>query len=155
MNPAGAGDHPQGTQSLSPVQPLVLVVDDQPANVELVRAVLEHDGFEVVGAVDAAEADLEVHRRRPSLVLLDLQLPREDGLTLLARWRADPLTAPLRVVAFTAFAMTGDRERFLAAGCDGYLAKPIDVGRFAAQVRALLVDGGGTDPLVVSNEPGS
>lgn len=143
MNTGGSGPRPAQCQGGS--GPCVLVVDDQPANLELVRAVLELDGFEVVAAADSAEADIEVRRHRPSLVLLDLQLPREDGLTLLARWRADPSTASLRVVAFTAYAMAGDRERFLAAGWDGYIGKPIDVGRFAAQVRSLLVDDGGGD----------
>jgi two-component system, cell cycle response regulator DivK len=73
----------------------------------------------------------------PRLILLDIQLPDLDGITVLAQLRADPRTARIGVVALTAFAMRGDRERFLNAGFDGYLAKPISVTAFAGQVREL------------------
>lgn len=116
----------------------VLVVDDQPTNVELARALLELEGLEVDVAIDARQADAAVRRRPPALVLLDIQMPGEDGLALLARWRASPTTAGLCVVAFTAFAMAGDRDRCLAAGCDGYISKPIDVASFGHTIRAFL-----------------
>jgi two-component system, cell cycle response regulator DivK len=75
---------------------------------------------------------------RPDLVLMDIQLPGEDGLALTRRIKADPAWQHLVVVAFTAYAMRGDEARMREGGCDGYLAKPIDVKTFAAQVRALL-----------------
>ena len=118
--------------------PLVLIVDDNPVNLELASMVLRSAGLQVTTA-DGAEAALRaLAHTRPDLVLLDIQMPHVDGLALLGQLRADPATADLVVVAFTAYAMKGDRERLLAAGCDGYISKPIDVGRFAEQVRALL-----------------
>jgi CheY-like chemotaxis protein len=100
--------------------------------------VLRSAGLQVSTA-DGAEAALRaLARARPDLVLLDIQMPHVDGLALLGQLRANPATADLVVVAFTAYAMKGDRERLLAAGCDGYISKPIDVASFAGQVRALL-----------------
>jgi len=75
---------------------------------------------------------------QPDLVLMDMQLPDIDGQTLTAQLRGQPATRTLVIVAFTALAMKGDREKFLAGGCDGYIAKPIDVATFAAEVRGLL-----------------
>lgn len=118
--------------------PLVLIVDDNPVNLELASMVLRSAGLQVSTA-DGAEAALRaLAHARPDLVLLDIQMPHVDGLALLGQLRADPATADLVVVAFTAYAMKGDRERLLAAGCDGYISKPIDVASFAQQVRALL-----------------
>ncbi|MBX3624973.1 MAG: response regulator [Rhizobacter sp.] len=118
--------------------PLVLIVDDNPVNLELASMVLRSAGLQVCTA-DGAEAALRtLAHTRPDLVLLDIQMPHVDGLALLGQLRADPATADLVVVAFTAYAMKGDRERLLAAGCDGYISKPIDVASFAEQVRALL-----------------
>jgi two-component system, cell cycle response regulator DivK len=118
--------------------PRVLVVDDNPLNVELARAVLAADGFEVDAAADAAEAAQRIHLFRPALVLMDVQLPGVDGLTLTRQIKADPATRGIVVLAFTAYAMKGDEAKMLQAGCDGYLSKPIDVGSFAAAVRARL-----------------
>lgn len=118
--------------------PLVLIVDDNPVNLELASMVLRSAGLQVATA-DGAEAALRaLAYTRPDLVLLDIQMPHVDGLALLGQLRADPATADLVVVAFTAYAMKGDRERLLAAGCDGYISKPIDVANFSGQVRALL-----------------
>ncbi|MFY9513949.1 MAG: response regulator, partial [Rubrivivax sp.] len=94
--------------------------------------------FEVARAVDAAQARERLRLQRPDLVLMDIQLPGVDGLALTREIKADAGLAGVRVVAFTAYAMQGDEARFRDAGCDGYLAKPIDVGRFAEQVRGLL-----------------
>lgn len=116
----------------------VLIVDDQVLNIELARAVLAADGFEVASAIDAESAWLCLPGFRPHLVLMDIQLPGIDGLTLTRRMKADPDWAHVVVVAFTAYAMQGDEQRMLAAGCDGYLAKPIDVRVFADRVRAYL-----------------
>ena len=118
--------------------PRVLVVDDNPLNAELARAVLAADAMDVELAVDATEAALRMAEFRPALVLMDIQLPGVDGLTLTRQIKADPANRHVIVLAFTAYAMKGDEARMLEAGCDGYVSKPIDVGSFAAQVRSWL-----------------
>jgi two-component system, cell cycle response regulator DivK len=118
--------------------PRVVIVDDNLPNIELARFILEGDGFAVRWATRAADALPTIAAFQPHLVLMDIQLPGEDGLSLTRRLRALPGGAGLRIVAFTAFAMKGDETRMRDAGCDGYLSKPIRVGEFAAQVRALL-----------------
>lgn len=118
--------------------PRVLVVDDNPLNAELAAAVLCADGLQVEVAADAAETALRMAEFKPELVLMDIQLPGVDGLTLTRRIKADPATRHVVVLAFTAYAMKGDEARMLDAGCDGYISKPIEVGSFAAQVRRWL-----------------
>lgn len=118
--------------------PLILLVEDNPMNAELAGDLLEVAGFRVVVATDTAEAETRLDAERPDLLLLDLALPGESGLAFAARLRKDPRWSGLRIVALTAQAMRGDREEALAAGCDGYLAKPIDTRTFAEQVRAAL-----------------
>lgn len=122
------------------VAPRVVIVDDNLPNIDLARYVLEGDGFAVRAAMGAAEALTVIAAFRPHLVLMDIQLPGEDGLALTQRLRAQPGGAQLRIVAFTAFAMKGDEARMREAGCDGYLSKPIRVATFAATVRGLLPD---------------
>ena len=116
----------------------VLVVDDNELNLELAQYVLEADGFVVDRALHVDEAWARLRACRPDIALVDIQLPGADGLSLVLAIKATPDLADLPVVAFTAYAMQGDEERFRAAGCDGYLSKPIDVYRFAAAVRAYL-----------------
>jgi len=116
----------------------VLVVEDNPLNLKLVRDVLGHAGYSVLEAADA-ERGIELAReRRPDLVLMDVQLPGIDGVEALRRLRADPVTAGIPVVALTAFAMKDDRERLLAAGFDGYVEKPVDVRALPDQVETLI-----------------
>ena len=115
---------------------LVLVVEDHALNLELARDALQLRGFRTLEARTAAEGIALARRHRPDLVLLDIQLPDMDGLTVLGRLRAEPDTAAIPVVALTAFAMREDRERLLRAGFDGYLAKPIDVTAFPEQIRS-------------------
>ena len=122
----------------APRPPRVLVVDDNLFNLELASYVLAADGLAVATAGDADEALCRIADFQPDLILMDIQLPGMDGLTLTRQLKADPATRPILVVAFTAYAMKGDEAAMRAAGCDGYLAKPIDVARFAAQVRGLL-----------------
>ncbi|MBL0727510.1 response regulator [Piscinibacter sp. HJYY11] len=119
-------------------EPRVLIVDDNPINLELASLVLKTSGFEVATADGAQSALRALAQRRPDVLLLDIQMPHVDGLALLGQLRADASMAGLVVVAFTAYAMKGDRERLLAAGCDGYISKPIEVANFAAQVRSFL-----------------
>jgi len=117
----------------------ILVVEDNEANQMLARAVLELEGYAVEIAGSVAEAFDVVGEHRPDLILMDVQLPGEDGLSATRRLKADPATAPIPVVALTAHAMTGDRDLALSAGCAGYIAKPIDTRTFGAQVRQFLL----------------
>jgi CheY-like chemotaxis protein len=118
--------------------PRVLIVDDNALNIELVNFVLGADGFEVASALDAEQALARLPMFNPALVLMDIQMPGMDGLELTRRLKADAATRHIVVVAFTAYAMKGDEAKLREAGCDGYISKPIDVGRFAAQVRQHL-----------------
>src|SRR5438105_15508705 len=104
----------------------ILIVDDNPANLKLARISLENEGFEVRVASDGNEALAVLRGFRPRAILMDLQLPGIDGLELTRRLKADPATRDIRILAVTAYAMKRDRERALEAGCDGYIAKPID-----------------------------
>jgi CheY-like chemotaxis protein len=120
------------------VSTTVLVVEDNALNRKLVRDVLGHAGYRVLEAGDA-ERGIEMARaERPDLVLMDVQLPGIDGVEALACLRADEATAAIPVVALTALAMKDDRERFLAAGFDGYLEKPVSVPALPGQVQALI-----------------
>ncbi|MBW8847424.1 MAG: response regulator [Burkholderiales bacterium] len=116
----------------------VLLVDDNELNLDLAQYVLEADGFVVDRALHVDEAWARLRAYRPDIALVDIQLPGSDGLSLVRAIKATPGLADIPVIAFTAYAMQGDEQRFLAAGCDGYLAKPIDVHSFAAQVRSYL-----------------
>ena len=117
---------------------LVLIVEDNERNLKLVRDLLEHAGYRTLEAGNAEDGLALARTHRPDLVLMDVQLPGLDGVEALKRLRADVATTRLRVVALTAFAMKDDRARFLAAGFDGYIEKPLDVRKFPAQVAAIL-----------------
>jgi two-component system, cell cycle response regulator DivK len=104
----------------------ILIVDDNFVNLKLVRVLLTSEGYDVRTATDAEEALAALGQFQPRLILMDIQLPGTDGLELTRRLKADPATRSIVVVAITAYAMKGDEERARAAGCDGYLAKPID-----------------------------
>src|SRR5215213_3826999 len=106
---------------------LILIVEDNDKNTKLVRDILQFKGYRTLEAATAAHGIALAAAERPDLILMDIQLPDMDGVAALAALRADARTAPIPVVAVTAFAMPSDRERLLAAGFDGYLAKPIDV----------------------------
>lgn len=116
----------------------VLVVDDNPTNLKLACDVLEFDGYYVLRATNAEEAEEVLRTSQVDVVLMDLELPGMDGLTLTRKLKADPQMRHLVIIALTAFAMKGDDQRARAAGCDGYLTKPIDTRTFASQVRACL-----------------
>jgi len=116
----------------------ILVVEDNEQNLELVEFLLEEAGLKVRKARDAEEARAQLAAGRPDLVLMDMQLPGTDGLTLVEELRRDPRFARIPVLALTAHAMRGDRERFIAGGCDGYIAKPINVTSFVDEVQAAL-----------------
>ncbi len=112
----------------------ILVVEDNERNMKLVRELLEATGYRVIEAATGSQALDLARERRPDLVLMDIRLPDTDGVEALSRLRADDRTASIPVLAVTAQAMQGDRERCLAAGFDGYLSKPIDVGQLLEAV---------------------
>jgi CheY-like chemotaxis protein len=117
----------------------VLVVDDNPVSCELVREVLQSSGIEVVEAGSGLEALDTIRGSPPDLVLLDLRMPSMDGFSVLREIRQDPRLHRLRVLAFTAHAMRGDREKALAAGFDGYITKPIQAEVLRKQVGQFLL----------------
>ena len=104
----------------------ILIVDDNPVNLKLMRVLLAGEGYTVRTAADAEEALAVLREFVPRLILMDIQLPGIDGLELTRRFKADPATRDICIVALTAYAMKGDEQRVRAAGCDGYLAKPMD-----------------------------
>lgn len=118
--------------------PRILVVDDNPANLRLLAFLLEKRGYELRTAEDAPSALAVLAEWKPQLVLLDIQLPGMGGLELASKLKANPATRDLIIVAVTAFAMKGDLERALAAGCDSYVTKPIDTRALPTLVAELL-----------------
>src|SRR2546430_12714246 len=104
----------------------VFAVDDNPINLHLLKAVLEAKGYQFHAAQNASEALSLLPVLRPRIILMDLQLPGQDGLALTRLLREDPAFADVIITAVTSYAMTGDRERAVAAGCDDYVTQPID-----------------------------
>ena|SRR5688572_21711149 len=118
----------------------VLVVEDNPTNMTLAIFLLKSAGHTVISANDA-EAGLTMAReQKPDLILMDIQLPGMDGLQATGLLKADDATRAIPVIALTALAMKGDEERIRAAGCDGYIAKPMRYQEFLATVAAQLVE---------------
>jgi two-component system cell cycle response regulator DivK len=113
----------------------ILVVEDNEKNMKLFRDVLHASGYRTLEAATGERAVELVFEHRPDLVLMDIQLPDIDGVEALARLRADERFSSVPVLALTAQAMEGDRERFLAAGFDGYLSKPVNIAEFVATVK--------------------
>lgn len=118
--------------------PFVLVVEDNETNQMLTMAVLVRDGYRVQAAGSAEEALAIIGSDRPDIILMDLQLPGQDGLAFTRALKADPATATIPVVAMTAHVMMGDEAQAIAAGCAGYIAKPIDTRNLAGDVRRYL-----------------
>ncbi|HUL96026.1 MAG TPA: response regulator [Usitatibacter sp.] len=116
------------------MKPIVLLVEDNERNRKLVRTILEFRGYEVVECEDG-EPSLDLARKhRPAVVLMDIELPKMDGITALKRLQADPETSAIPVIAVTASVTPSERERVAAAGFSAYIAKPIDVATFGEQV---------------------
>ena len=116
----------------------ILVVEDNPMNMKLVRVLLEQEGYVVTEAMDAEEA-LEILKYRDfDLIIMDIQLPKMDGLTLTRLLKKNPKTRHIPIVALTAHAMKGDEQKALAAGCEGYIAKPIDTREFSRIIASFL-----------------
>lgn len=123
----------------------ILIVDDNEMNVKLLRWLLEKHGYVVHTASDAQTARTGIRAVHPQLVLMDIQLPDVDGLQLTREFKADPGLRSIPIVAVTSYAMKGDRQRAVGAGCDGYITKPIDTKQFPIEIQKYL-RGGGDDP---------
>jgi CheY-like chemotaxis protein len=119
-------------------QSTILVVDDNPTNLKLVADVLGFEGYCIHTATDAKKAQEVVRQSPPDLILMDIGLPDMDGLALTRILKTAEETSHIRIVALTAFAMKGNQEKAIAAGCDGYIIKPIDTRAFPGQVAELL-----------------
>ena len=116
----------------------ILVAEDNLPNRELIREILETCGYEVIEAVDGQQALDKLEESMPDLVLLDIQMPVLDGYAVVRRLRQTPRFASLKILALTAYAMQGDREKVLEAGFDGYLTKPIDIATLTKEIQQFL-----------------
>lgn len=116
----------------------ILCVEDNPQNMRLVRKILQHQGFEVIEAPDGLTGVDLAHKEKPDLILMDINLPDIDGLEATSRIKSTPELVGIPVVALTANAMYGDEERALAAGCDGYISKPVSRAKLVEQVNQYL-----------------
>jgi two-component system cell cycle response regulator DivK len=122
--------------------PKILLVEDNEMNRDMLSRRLARRGYEVLVAVDG-EAGVEMATREaPALILMDMSLPGLDGWEATRRIKASPATQAIRVIALTAHAMSGDREKALAAGCDDFDTKPVDFERLLTKIQALLGSGG-------------
>ncbi len=119
----------------------ILVVEDNDMNMQLVEFLLEEGGYRIVKATSGEEA-LAIARdgtgHAPDLILMDIHLPGMDGLSVVRAIKSDERTSRIPILALTAHAMRGDKDRFLEAGCDGYISKPIDVKTFIASIERYL-----------------
>lgn len=112
----------------------ILIIEDTPANIKLATIILEAAGYTVVPVNNALDGIAQAHTILPDLILMDIQLPDMDGLTATRLLKSDAATCAIPIIAMTAFAMIGDEAKMLAAGCDGYLAKPFCHKEFVATV---------------------
>jgi two-component system cell cycle response regulator DivK len=116
----------------------ILIVEDNATNMQLSSFLLESADYSVLMAVTAESGVAIAREQHPDLILMDIQLPGMDGLEATRLLKADDATRHIPVLALTALAMKGDEERIRAAGCDGYIAKPLDYKAFLAEVKATL-----------------
>ena len=106
---------------------LILIVEDEPKNITLLRDLLQVSGYSTIEATDGKQGVELAKSKKPDLILMDVQMPKMDGLEATLILKADATTSNIPILALTSYAMKGDKERILEAGCDGYLAKPIDI----------------------------
>ena len=116
----------------------ILIVEDNVVNRVLMQDLLTYHGYEILEAGDGAEGIEKARKYRPDLILMDMQMPIMDGIQAVTQLKADPKTWDIKIISLTAFAMKGDRERFLRAGCDEYVAKPINTRELPKLVKRLL-----------------
>lgn len=119
----------------------VLVVEDNDMNMQLVEYLLEEGGYAIVKATSGEEAlaiTRDAKKPAPDLILMDIHLPGMDGLSVVRQMKTDARTQRVPILALTAHAMRGDKDRFLDAGCDGYISKPIDVKTFLSSIEQYM-----------------
>ncbi len=116
----------------------VLLVEDEEMSLDMLRRRLTRRGFDVIEAVDGNQAVQQARSAVPQLILMDMSLPVMDGWEATRVLKDTPETAAIPIIALTAHAMTGDREKALEAGCDGYVSKPVDLERLVEKMNALL-----------------
>jgi two-component system, cell cycle response regulator DivK len=116
----------------------ILYIEDNPMNMRLVRKMLKMGGYDMIEAVNGLDGLAMVEQERPMLILLDINLPDIDGTEVTAQLKANAELRHIPVIAVTANAMSGDRERFLEAGCDGYISKPLSKETLLETVAELL-----------------
>jgi two-component system cell cycle response regulator DivK len=116
----------------------ILLVEDEPKNMKLLRDLLQKFGYETVEAADGEEGVELTRKIKPDLILMDIMMPKLDGLEATRILKTDVLTRDIPIVALTAFAMSGDKERAFEAGCDGYITKPVDVHGLLKTVEQFL-----------------
>ncbi len=121
--------------------PTVLYIEDDPVNMALVRKLLKVEGFSMLEATNGVSGIELARRYKPSLILMDMNMPDVDGYEATTQIKNSPDTAQIPVVAVTANAMPGDRERSLSVGCDGHITKPININTFADEVRSFIRSG--------------
>ncbi|MDY6874768.1 MAG: response regulator [Chloroflexota bacterium] len=120
------------------MKPKILVIEDNEQNLYLVTFILEQNGYQVIQARDGREGIELAGRAQPAMILLDIQLPEMDGYAVAGALRSNPALADVPIVAVTSYAMVGDREKVLVAGCTGYIEKPINPETFMGQVESYL-----------------
>lgn len=118
----------------------ILVVEDNPINLKLIKVLLTVEGYEVFISTNAEEALDMLSKIHPQLILMDIQLPSMNGLELTKKLKADSKYQKIPIIAITAYAMKNDEQKVLEAGCDGYIAKPIDVTKFSQTIEDYLKD---------------
>lgn len=116
----------------------ILVVDDNQDSRELVKKILSRKGYRLLEAADGEDALKKIANEKPDLILMDISLPKIDGYELTRRLKSQEAFKTIPIIALTAHAMKGDREKALAAGCEGYLSKPINVREFPDQIRKYI-----------------
>lgn len=123
----------------------ILIVDDNPVNLKLVKILLRAEGYTTLAAGDAEEAVAILATFHPRLILMDIQMPGMDGIALTRQLKAAPATREIVIIAMTAYAMKGDEQKALAAGCNGYITKPIDTRSLPGVLRGYLFEPSGSD----------
>jgi CheY-like chemotaxis protein len=115
-----------------------LIIEDNPDNMVLITRLLEKAGYLTLQAMTGMDGFYMALQKRPDFIILDIQLPDMDGTEVLSRIRGSEIGDSIKVIAMTSYAMAGDREKLLAAGCDGYIEKPIDPARVISQIKSLI-----------------
>ena len=117
---------------------VILIVEDDPRNLKLIRDLLQIRGYTTLEATDGKQGVDMARAKMPDLILMDIQMPVMNGLEATSILKADPVTKSITIVALTAFAMQGDREKCIEAGCNDYITKPLDTRAFVTKVKEYL-----------------